>query len=162
MNAIYPGTFDPMTKGHLDIVERGILMFNNLTIGVAENKRKTPMFSIDERVEIVKDAVKHLKNVKVKPFSSLLVDFMRQENAKIILRGLRAVSDFEFEFQLALMNRKLDEECETVFLMPNKKYIFLSSSMIREIGMLGGDVSQMVPEKAAEFIQRKYKNETLK
>lgn len=162
MNAIYPGTFDPMTKGHLDIVERGILMFNNLTIGVAENKRKTPMFSIDERVEIVKDAVKHLKNVKVKPFSSLLVDFMRQENAKIILRGLRAVSDFEFEFQLALMNRKLDEECETVFLMPNKKYIFLSSSMIREIGMLGGDVSQMVPEKAAEFIQRKYKNETIK
>lgn len=162
MNAIYPGTFDPMTKGHLDIVERGILMFNNLTIGVAENKIKTPMFNIDERVEIVKDAVKHLKNVKVKPFSCLLVDFMRQENAKIILRGLRAVSDFEFEFQLALMNRKLDEECETVFLMPNKKYIFLSSSMIREIAMLGGDVSQMVPERAAEFIQRKYKNETLK
>lgn len=162
MNAIYPGTFDPMTKGHLDIVERGVLMFKNLTIGVAENKRKTPMFNINERVEIIKDAVKHIQSVKVKPFSCLLVDFMRQENAKIILRGLRAVSDFEFEFQLALMNRKLDEECETVFLMPNKKYIFLSSSMIREIAMLGGDVSQMVPEKAMEFIRRKYKSETSK
>ena len=162
MNAIYPGTFDPMTNGHLDIVERGVLLFNHLTIGVAENKRKTPMFSIDERVEIVKDAVKHLENVRVKSFSCLLVDFMRQENAKIILRGLRAVSDFEFEFQLALMTRKLDEECVTVFLMPNNKSIFLSSSMIREIAMLGGDVSQMVPEKAVEFIKRKYKNDTSK
>ncbi|MCB4204875.1 pantetheine-phosphate adenylyltransferase [Deferribacterales bacterium Es71-Z0220] len=158
MKAIYPGTFDPMTNGHLDIVERGVIMFDSLIIGVAENKRKKPMFSIDERVEMIKKSVSHLKNVEVKPFSNLLVDFMKSERANIVLRGLRAVSDFEFELQLALMNRKLNPECETVFLMPNKKYIFLSSSMIREIAMLGGDVCELVPPKVKEYIDIKCKN----
>lgn len=156
--AIYPGTFDPMTNGHLDIVERGVLMFDSLVIGVAENKRKKPLFTLEERVDMVKESVKHLKNVEVKSFSNLLVDFMKSEGANIILRGLRAVSDFEFELQLALMNRKLYSECETVFLMPNKKYIFLSSSMIREIALLGGDVCELVPPKVKEYIQIKCKN----
>ncbi|MBC7197554.1 MAG: pantetheine-phosphate adenylyltransferase, partial [Deferribacterales bacterium] len=147
MKAIYPGTFDPMTNGHLDIVERGVLMFDSLVIGVAENRRKKPLFSLEERVDMIQESVKHLKNVEVKPFSNLLVDFMKSEGANVILRGLRAVSDFEFELQLALMNRKLHSDCETVFLMPNKKYIFLSSSMIREIAMLGGDVCELVPPK---------------
>lgn len=158
MKAIYPGTFDPMTNGHLDIVERGMIMFDSLIIGVAENKRKKPMFSIDERVEMIKKSVSHLRNVEVKPFSNLLVDFMKNEGANIVLRGLRAVSDFEFELQLALMNRKLNPECETVFLMPNKKYIFLSSSMIREIAMLGGDVCELVPPPVKDFIEKKCRN----
>jgi pantetheine-phosphate adenylyltransferase len=158
MRAIYPGTFDPMTNGHLDIVERGILMFNSLVIGVAENRRKQPMFSIQERLEMVTESVKHLKNVEVKSFSNLLVHFMKDEGANVILRGLRVVSDFEYELQLALMNRKLYKDCETVFLMPNKRYIFLSSSMIREIAILGGDVCELVPPPVKKHIERKCKN----
>lgn len=158
MKAIYPGTFDPMTNGHLDIVERGVLMFDSLVIGVAENKRKKPLFTLEERVNMIQESVKHLKNVEVKSFNNLLVDFMKSEGANVILRGLRAVSDFEFELQLALMNRKLYSECETIFLMPNKKYIFLSSSMIREIALLGGDVCELVPPKVKEFIEIKCKN----
>ncbi|MCX8084395.1 MAG: pantetheine-phosphate adenylyltransferase [Calditerrivibrio sp.] len=145
MKAIYPGTFDPMTNGHLDIIERGSKMFTQLIVAVAENKRKRPIFTIDERVEMAKESLKHLNNVTVTPFSNLLIHFMKENNINIILRGLRAVSDFEFELQLALMNRKMYAECETVFLMPSSKYIFLSSSMIREIASLGGDVSCFVP-----------------
>jgi len=158
MKAIYPGTFDPMTNGHLDIVERGVLIFDSLVIGVAENKRKKPLFSLQERVSMIKESVKHLKNVEVKSFNNLLVDFMKSEGANVILRGLRAVSDFEFELQLALMNRKLYSDCETIFLMPNKKYIFLSSSMIREIAALGGNVCELVPPKVKEYIDMKCKN----
>jgi len=161
MKAIYPGTFDPMTNGHLDIVERGVLIFDSLVIGVAENKRKKPLFSLEERVSMIKESVKHLKNVEVKSFNNLLVDFMKSEGANVILRGLRAVSDFEFELQLALMNRKLYNDCETIFLMPNKKYIFLSSSMIREIAMLGGNVCELVPPKVKEYIDMKCKKECM-
>ncbi|MGA1847504.1 pantetheine-phosphate adenylyltransferase [Deferribacter abyssi] len=156
MNAIYPGTFDPLTNGHLDIIERGAKMFDRLIIAVAENKRKKPLFSIDERVKMIKESVTHMNNVEVEPFSILLVDFMKEKNVNIILRGLRVVSDFEYELQLALMNRKLYYECETVFLMPNKKYIFLSSSMVREIASLGGDVSCFVPKPVNKFIYRKF------
>jgi len=157
MKAIYPGTFDPMTNGHLDIVERGVSMFDKLIIGVAESRGKKPMFTIQERLEMVKESVKHLENVEVKPFSNLLVHFMQNEGANVILRGLRVVSDFEYELQLALMNRKLYKECETVFLMPNKRYIFLSSSMIREIALLGGDVCELVPPPVKKYIEKKCK-----
>ncbi|KAA0258806.1 pantetheine-phosphate adenylyltransferase [Deferribacter autotrophicus] len=156
MNAIYPGTFDPLTNGHLDIIERGAKMFDSLIVAVAENKRKKPLFTLDERVKMIKESVAHLHNVEIEPFSILLVDFMKEKNVNIILRGLRVVSDFEYELQLALMNRKLYQECETVFLMPNKKYIFLSSSMVREIASLGGDVSCFVPEPVNKYIYRKF------
>jgi pantetheine-phosphate adenylyltransferase len=158
MKALYPGTFDPMTNGHLDIIERGSKMFKHLIVAIAENKRKKPLFSIEERVEMAKESLKHFENVSVVPFSNLLIHFMKENNINIILRGLRAVSDFEFELQLALMNRKMYPECETVFLMPSSKYIFLSSSMIREIASLGGDVSCFVPSPVYIKIAEKFKS----
>ncbi|WP_041723784.1 pantetheine-phosphate adenylyltransferase [Calditerrivibrio nitroreducens] len=157
MKALYPGTFDPMTNGHLDIIERGSKMFKHLVVAIAENKRKKPLFSIEDRVEMAKESLKSLENVSVVPFSNLLIHFMKENNINIILRGLRAVSDFEFELQLALMNRKMYPECETVFLMPSSKYIFLSSSMIREIASLGGDVSCFVPYPVYLKIKEKFK-----
>jgi pantetheine-phosphate adenylyltransferase len=156
MKAIYPGTFDPMTKGHIDIVERGSKIFDELLVSVAVNDRKQTLFTLEERVEMAKESLKQFKNVRIISFGNLLVDFMKQQNVNIILRGLRAVSDFEFELQLALMNRKMYPDCETVFLMPNKKYIFLSSSMIREIAMLGGDVSCFVSEYTNKCIINKF------
>lgn len=155
MIAIYPGTFDPLTNGHLDIIERGAKMFDRLIVAVAESKRKKPLFDLKDRVKMIEESVSHLPNVEVESFSNLLVDFMKEKNADVILRGLRVVSDFEYELQLALMNRKLNANCETVFLMPNKKYIFLSSSMVREIALLGGDVSCFVPKPVNDFILRK-------
>ncbi|WP_041223525.1 pantetheine-phosphate adenylyltransferase [Deferribacter desulfuricans] len=155
MIAIYPGTFDPLTNGHLDIIERGAKMFDRLIVAVAESKRKKPLFDLNDRVTMIEESVLHLPNVEVESFSNLLVDFMKEKNADVILRGLRVVSDFEYELQLALMNRKLNANCETVFLMPNKKYIFLSSSMVREIALLGGDVSCFVPKPVNDFILRK-------
>lgn len=157
MKALYPGTFDPLTNGHLDIIERGSKMFKHLVVAVAENKRKKPLFSIEERVEMAKESLKAFENVSVVPFSNLLIHFMKENNINIILRGLRAVSDFEFELQLALMNRKMYPDCETVFLMPSSKYIFLSSSMIREIASLGGDVSSFVPHPVFLRIEEKFK-----
>jgi pantetheine-phosphate adenylyltransferase len=152
MNAIYPGTFDPLTNGHLDIIERGAKMFGNLLVAIAENKRKKPLFTIEERLEMAKKSLAHLPNVRISPFSNLLIHFMEENNINVILRGLRVVSDFEYELQLALMNRKMSPECETVFLMPSSKYIFLSSSMIREIASLGGDVACFVPPPVYEKI----------
>ncbi|MEF3254539.1 MAG: pantetheine-phosphate adenylyltransferase [Deferribacterales bacterium] len=157
MKAIYPGTFDPLTNGHLDIIERGSLMFKQLLVAIAENKRKKPLFTLQERVDMAKKSLSHIKNVEIVPFSNLLINFMKENGINIILRGLRAVSDFEFELQLALMNRKMYSECETVFLMPSSKYIFLSSSMVREIAMLGGDVSCFVPLPVNEMIIEKCK-----
>jgi pantetheine-phosphate adenylyltransferase len=156
MRAIYPGTFDPMTKGHIDIVERGSKIFDELLVSVAVNDRKQTLFTLEERVKMAKESLKQFKNVRIISFGNLLVDFMKQQNVNIILRGLRAVSDFEFELQLALMNRKMYPDCETIFLMPNKKYIFLSSSMIREIAMLGGDVSCFVSDYTNKCIINKF------
>ncbi len=157
MKALYPGTFDPLTNGHLDIIERGSKMFKHLIVAIAENKRKKPLFTIEERVEMAKESLKSFDNVSVLPFSNLLIHFMKEHNINIILRGLRAVSDFEFELQLALMNRKMYPDCETVFLMPSSKHIFLSSSMIREIASLGGDVSCFVPHPVFMKIEEKFK-----
>lgn len=156
MTAIYPGTFDPLTNGHLDIIERGAKMFNHLLVAIAENPGKNPLFTLEERVSSTISATEHLPNVNVEPFSCLLSNFMQKKKINVLLRGLRAVSDFEYELQLALMNRQLNEECETVFLMPNMSYIFLSSSMIREIARLGGDVKKFVPDSVEKLIVEKF------
>ncbi|MCA1926823.1 MAG: pantetheine-phosphate adenylyltransferase [Calditerrivibrio sp.] len=159
MKAIYPGTFDPLTNGHVDIIERGSKMFSSLLVAIAENKRKKPLFSIAERVEMARESLVHIPNVRVEPFSNLMIHFMKENGINIVLRGLRAVSDFEFELQLALMNRKMYADCETVFLMPSSKYIFLSSSMVREIASLGGDVSCFVPSPVFKRILEKCKED---
>lgn len=146
MIALYPGTFDPLTNGHLDIAHRGAKIFDKLILAVSENPKKHTAFSLQERVEMAKEVLCDCDNIEVVSFNCLLIKFMRTVNADVVIRGLRAVGDFEFEFQLALMNRKMDPDFETVFLMPNKKYIFLSSSMVREVAEHYGDVSAFVPE----------------
>lgn len=146
MIALYPGTFDPLTYGHIDIAQRGAKIFDKLILAVSENPKKQTAFTLEERVEMAKEVFSDQENIEVVPFSCLLIKFMKKVNADIVIRGLRAVGDFEFEFQLALMNRKMDPDFETVFLMPNKQYIFLSSSMVREVAAHYGDVSPFVPE----------------
>ena len=143
--AIYPGTFDPITNGHLDIIVRASRIFPDLIIAVASNSSKRPFFSLSERIELVRDAVKALPDVTVVGFDSLLVNFVQEQGASIILRGLRAVSDFEYEFQLAGMNRKLSKNIETMFLTPSESSMFISSTLVREIAMLGGNVTEFVP-----------------
>ena len=142
--AIYPGTFDPMTRGHEDLVRRATHLFDHVILGIAESRSKRPFFSLDERVEIAREVLSSYDNVHVQGFSCLLMDFLHQQGAKVILRGLRAVSDFEYEFQMAGMNRNLYPEVETVFLTPGEQYMFISATMVREIALLGGDVSKFV------------------
>ncbi|MCK9987236.1 MAG: pantetheine-phosphate adenylyltransferase [Azoarcus sp.] len=142
--AIYPGTFDPFTRGHEDLVRRASLLFNKVVVAVAESRGKGPIFTLDERVQIARDVVAPFGNVDVVGFDGLLMDFLRAQNARLILRGLRAVSDFEYEFQMAGMNRKLFPDVETVFLTPAEEYMFISATMVREIARLGGDVSKFV------------------
>jgi pantetheine-phosphate adenylyltransferase len=154
--AIYPGTFDPITKGHIDLIERGIRIFDHLIIAIAPNPGKNPLFSPDERVELVTDVLSHLEQVEVRRFDGLLVQFAQNAGARVILRGLRAVSDFEFEFQLAGMNRRLYPNIETIFMTPAEQYAFVSSSMVREIAMLGGDVSSFVDAKVEAALKEKY------
>lgn len=142
---IYPGSFDPLTNGHLDVIQRASKLFDRVIVAVANNERKKPLFTLQERLKLVADAVKHLPQVEADSFQGLLVDFVEARQGQAIIRGLRAVSDFEFEFQLALMNRKLNERVETIFMMPKDTYTFLSSSIVKEIASLGGDVSGFVP-----------------
>ncbi|KTD23015.1 pantetheine-phosphate adenylyltransferase [Legionella londiniensis] len=144
--AIYPGTFDPVTNGHIDIISRASKLFPELIVAVASNNAKRPFFSLSTRIELVQKSVRELSNVTVIGFDTLLIHFAEQQNAGVILRGLRAVSDFEYEFQLAGMNRKLSKHIETMFLTPSENYMFLSSTLVREIAGLGGDVSEFVPE----------------
>ena len=144
--AIYPGTFDPVTNGHIDIITRAASIFPELVVAVASNSSKRPFFSVAERIEFVQDAVKALPGVSVVGFDNLLINFVHEQGASIILRGLRAVSDFEYEFQLAGMNRKLSKDIETMFLTPSENFMFISSTLVREIAVLGGDVSGFVPE----------------
>ncbi len=153
--AVYPGTFDPITNGHSDLVRRACELFDQVVVGVATGGEKEPYFSLEERVELAKNALKDFNNVKVCGFDGLLVDFARQQNAKAILRGLRAVSDFEFEFQLASMNRQLDDSFESIFLTPSEKHAFISSSLVREIALLGGDVSKFVSSDVVEALRLK-------
>ena len=144
--AIYPGSFDPLTNGHLDVIERAIKLFDRVVVAVARNESKQPLFTFEERLEMVRRSIRHVPNAEADSFDSLLVDYVERRSAQAIVRGLRAVSDFEFEFQLALMNRKLNERVETIFMMPKDTYTFLSSRMIKEIARLGGDVTAFVPE----------------
>ncbi len=141
---VYPGTFDPLTRGHEDIVRRALNLFDEVVVGVAINTPKQPCFAQDERVELARAVLGDLPGVRVEPFSGLLVDFVRAQGARMVLRGLRAVSDFEYEFQLAGMNRRLDPNLETVFLTPAEQHMFISASMVREIARLGGDARPFV------------------
>jgi pantetheine-phosphate adenylyltransferase len=142
--AIYPGTFDPMTLGHEDLTRRAALLFDHVIVAVADSRAKRPFFTPDERVELASEVLRPLKNVSVVRFSGLLTDFVRSQNARVIVRGLRAVSDFEYEFQLAGMNRKLFAELETVVLTPGDPYMFVSATLVREIALMGGDIAQFV------------------
>ena len=152
---IYPGSFDPLTNGHLDVVERASKLFDRVIVAVAANADKQPMFTQSERKRQITAAVKSQTNVEVASFKGLLVDFADQHRAQAIIRGLRAVSDFEFEFQLALMNRKLDEAIETIFMMPRESNTFLSSKLVKEIAGLGGDVGPFVPANVSEALRTK-------
>lgn len=152
---IYPGTFDPITNGHLDLIERASLLFDEVIVGVAFSSSKQPMFDLEERVALVTAVTRPLGNVRVVGFSGLLVDFAKQHQAKVLIRGLRAVSDFEYEFQLANMNRRLMPELESVFLTPAQENSFISSSLVKEVARHGGDISQFVPEAVTKAISLK-------
>jgi pantetheine-phosphate adenylyltransferase len=153
---IYPGSFDPLTNGHLDVVQRAAKLFDRVIVAVAKNENKKPLFSMAERLELVKHAIGHLPNVEADAFDGLLVNYVLHKQARTIVRGLRAVSDFEFEFQLALMNRKLNEQVETIFMMPKDTYTFLNSRLVKEIARLGGDVSVFVPAHVQAALTAKF------
>ena len=153
--AIYPGSFDPLTNGHLDIIQRAARLFDEVIVAIAENEQKKPLFTLKERLALVRQAVKDLPNVQVDSFDGLLVHYVEARRGDAIIRGLRAVSDFEFEFQLALMNRKLNEHVETIFMMPKETYTFLSSRIIKEIARLGGDVKAFVPVHVEAALKKK-------
>ncbi len=155
--AVYPGSFDPTTNGHLDIIKRASSFVDQLVVGVLENPSKTPLFSIKERVEHLKTLTDELKNVEIMPFSGLLSDFVKKVEAKLVIRGLRAVSDFEYEFQMALTNRSLNENLETLFIPTSTQFLYLSSSVVKEIAMFGGDISDMVPDKIQSVIIDKFR-----
>jgi pantetheine-phosphate adenylyltransferase len=152
---IYPGSFDPLTNGHLDVIQRATKLFDKVIVAVAQNESKQPLFTLEERKNLVIECVGQMPNVETDSFSGLLVDYAETRSAEAIIRGLRAVSDFEFEFQLALMNRKLNERVETIFMMPKETYTFISSRMVKEIARLGGDISSFVPLPIQHALQEK-------
>lgn len=153
--AIYPGSFDPITNGHLDIIKRASKIYDKIIVSVLQNPSKNPMFTLEERVELIKRVVKPYENVDVDCFTGLLIDYAKQQNANVIIKGLRAVSDFEYEFQMALMNRKLASDIETIFLMTNSQYSYLSSSIIKEVAKFGGCIEGLVPEIVKDSIFKK-------
>lgn len=153
--AVYPGSFDPVTNGHLDIITRGAKVFDKLIVGVLVNVDKKGLFDIEERVELIKRVTRNIENVEVVSFNGLLIDFMKHYNANVILKGLRAVSDFEYEFQMALMNNKLDPEVETVFMMTSSQYSYLSSSAVKQVAKFGGCIEGLVPDEVIpDIIER--------
>jgi pantetheine-phosphate adenylyltransferase len=154
--AVYPGSFDPLTNGHVDIIERGARLFDRIIVAVLVNSDKRPLFSVDERVETAREVFRNRPKVEVDAFEGLLIDFARQRKASAIVRGLRAVSDFEFEFQMALMNRRLAPDIETVFMMPAEAYTYISSRLVREVYALGGAVQGLVPEAVEARLGRKF------
>lgn len=154
--AIYPGSFDPLTNGHLDVVQRAAKLFDRVVVAIAKNEDKRPLFTLHERLALVKQAVRHLPGVEADTFDGLLIEYVVDRKAQAIVRGLRAVSDFEFEFQLALMNRKLNENIETIFMMPKDTYTFLSSRIVKEIARLGGDVEAFVPPNVRIALAKKF------
>jgi pantetheine-phosphate adenylyltransferase len=154
--AVYPGSFDPITNGHLDVIKRAARLFDRVIVAVAINESKRPLFSMAQRKELTAKAVEHLPNVEVDTFTGLLVEYVLSKGGEAVIRGLRAVSDFEFEFQLALMNRKLNERVETIFMMPKESYTFISSRMIKEVARLGGDISSFVPGHVESALREKF------
>ena len=155
---VYPGTFDPITNGHIDLVERAARLFDRVVIAIASSEKKTPLFSLDERVALSQQVLAHLDNVEVTGFNILLTDFVTQQDSNCVLRGLRAVADFEYEFQLANMNRAMNPDFESVFLTPAQHLSFISSSLVREIASLGGDISSFVPPAVAQALTEKYRS----
>ena len=157
--AVYPGSFDPIPNGHLDIIERASKIFDKVVVGVLKNKNKKPRFTAEERVMLIEKVTSRLPNVSVASFDGLLVDFARENNANVIIKGLRTVNDFEYEFQMALLNKALDSECETMFMMTNSKYSYISSSMVNELASYKGDLAGLVPTEIINHIKGKYKQE---
>ena len=153
--ALYPGTFDPITNGHIDLAERAARLFDKVIVGIAESSGKNPIFSASERLVLAQEVLSDIKNIEVQGFSGLLIDHMKENSTNIVIRGLRAVTDFEYEFQLAAMNRHLYEEIETVFLTPSENYTFVSASLVKEIATLGGDVSRFLHPKVLVALQQK-------
>ncbi len=156
VKAVCPGSFDPITYGHIDIIERSSQFFPEVVVGVLKNPNKKPLFTVEERVELIRSATKHLPNVEVLSFGGLLVDFMRQVEGNLIVKGLRAISDFEIEFQMALNNKRMAPEIETMFMMTKNEYSFLSSSMIKELAQFGGEIRDLVPPEVAAAMQTKF------
>jgi pantetheine-phosphate adenylyltransferase len=154
--AIYPGSFDPLTNGHLDVIQRATKLFDRIIVAIAKNESKSPLFTTNERLALVKQAIAHLPNAEADSFGGLLVEYAVKQKAQAIVRGLRAVSDFEFEFQLALMNRNLNENIETIFMMPKDTYTFISSRIVKEIARLNGDVSPFVPAHVQAALTKKF------
>ena len=155
--AIYPGTFDPITNGHISIIRRGLSIFKKLTVAILINPQKKTLFSLDERIEMIQEVTKDLDNIEIDTFDGLLVDYAVQKDVKVILRGLRAMSDFEYEFQLALMNRKLDKSIESVFLMTDYKWFYISSTIVKEAAKFGADIKDLVPEMVYRRLQEKFR-----
>ncbi len=153
--AVYAGTFDPITFGHVDLIERAVSIFDRIIVAIAASPSKHPLFSLEERVHMSADVLKSYPNVEVLGFDSLLLDFAKKHGANVILRGLRTVTDFDYEFQLASMNRHLNQEIESIFLMPDENYMYISSSLVREIAFLGGDVSAFVPDQVVQELKKK-------
>ncbi|MDP8260110.1 MAG: pantetheine-phosphate adenylyltransferase [Candidatus Gygaella obscura] len=157
--AIYPGTFDPLTYGHLDIIKRGLRVFDEIIVGVAHNPQKNPLFSLTERMEMVKKATRSLKKVKVDSFEGLVIKYARRKRINVIMRGVRMVSDFDYEFQMALTNRKLASDIETIFLMPSEEYSYVSSKLLKEASFLGADISDFVPAYIVSKLKDKFRKE---
>ena len=152
---IYPGTFDPITLGHLDLIKRAVKIFDGLIVAVASNPHKKPLFSLDERFDMLKETTKGIKNLEIDHFEGLLIDYAKQKKCNIVLRGIRAISDFEYEFQMALSNRKLANDIETIFMMPSENYSYLSSKIIKEVASLGADLSGFVPSVVEKKLKEK-------
>ena len=158
VTALYPGTFDPPTNGHVDLIQRGAKLFDHLTVAILNNREKNPMFTVEERVEMLKEVTGTLANVSIATFEGLMVEFARRQGASAVLRGIRAISDYEYEFQMALMNRRLAPEIETVFLQPAGRYSFVSSRMVKEVFSFGGDISGLVPPNVVKKLRARIKN----
>lgn len=155
VKAIYPGSFDPVTNGHLDLIARGSRIFDHLVVGILKNSSKNPLFTVEERVEMLTEALAGLDNVSVATFDGLLIDFARRQHAQAVMRGIRAISDYEYELQMALMNRRLAPELETIFLMPDAKYSFVSSRLVKEVFTLGGSIEGLVPQFVIDRLKAK-------
>jgi pantetheine-phosphate adenylyltransferase len=156
--AVYPGSFDPVTNGHIDLIQRSAALFDKVVVAILRNAEKAPLFTIEERAEMLEEAVRDLKNVSITSFAGLLIDFVEQLGASVIVRGIRAVSDYEYELQMALMNRRLSNKVETVFMLPSESYSYLSSKLVKEISQLGGSIHGLVPPDVETRLSSKFRN----